>query len=95
MDWGAHHIDIAQWIIDQCGPGQGPTTIKPMMIDARVPFDENGNPTLDDRYNTPHRFTVQVYFPSDVIMEITCEGRNLCTDLGCSDHIQTGVPPAR
>tara|TARA_B110000438_G_C15798918_1_gene644154 strand:+ start:849 stop:2297 length:1449 start_codon:yes stop_codon:yes gene_type:complete len=75
-DWGAHHIDIAQWIIDQCGPGQGPTTIKPIMIEARVPFDENGNPTLHDRYNTPHRFTVQVNFPSDVIMEITSEGRN-------------------
>ena len=75
-DWGAHHIDIAQWIIGQCGPRQGPTSIKPVMIENRVPFDENGNPTLDDRYNTPHRFTVQVNFPKDVLMEITSEGRN-------------------
>lgn len=75
-DWGAHHVDIAQWIIDQCGPGQGPTRIKPIMIEARVPFDERGNPTLDDRYNTPHRFTVQAEFPNGVIMEITSEGRN-------------------
>jgi predicted dehydrogenase len=75
-DWGAHHVDIAQWIIDQCGPGQGPTTIKPLMVEARVPFDENGNPTLDDRYNTPHRFTVQAIFPNGVIMEISSEGRN-------------------
>jgi predicted dehydrogenase len=75
-DWGAHHVDIAQWIIDQCGPGQGPTTIKPVMVETKVPFDENGNPTLDDRYNTPHRFTVNVQFPNDVLMEITSEGRN-------------------
>ena len=75
-DWGAHHVDIAQWIINQCGPGQGPTSIKPVMVDLRVPFDENGNPTLDDRYNAPHRFTVHVRFPNDVLMEITSEGRN-------------------
>lgn len=75
-DWGAHHVDIAQWIIDQCGPGQGPTTIKPMMVQTTVPFDEYGNPTLDDRYNAPHRFTVHAQFPNDVLMEITSEGRN-------------------
>jgi predicted dehydrogenase len=75
-DWGAHHVDIAQWIINQCGPGQGPTSIKPVMLDVKVPFDENGNPTLDDRYNAPHRFTVHVNFPNDVLMEITSEGRN-------------------
>ncbi|MEO2016024.1 MAG: Gfo/Idh/MocA family oxidoreductase [Fuerstiella sp.] len=75
-DWGAHHVDIAQWIIDQCGPGQGPTTINPIMVENRVPFDENGNPTLDDRYNAPHRFTVHAQFPNGALMEITSEGRN-------------------
>ncbi|MGB0596161.1 MAG: Gfo/Idh/MocA family protein [Rubripirellula sp.] len=75
-DWGAHHVDIAQWIIDQCGQGQGPTSIKPIMVQAKVPFDENGNPTLDDRYNAPHRFTVHAHFPNEVLMEITSEGRN-------------------
>jgi predicted dehydrogenase len=75
-DWGAHHVDIAQWIIDQCGPGQGPTTIKPVMVEAKVPFDEDGNPTLDDRYNVPHRFTVHAQFPGGILMEITSEGRN-------------------
>ena len=75
-DWGAHHVDIAQWIIDQCGPGQGPTIIKPVMVETRVPFDENGHPTLDDRYNAPHRFTVHLRFPNGVLMEITSEGRN-------------------
>jgi hypothetical protein len=46
------------------------------MVQAKVPFDENGNPTLDDRYNAPHRFTVHAHFPNDVLMEITSEGRN-------------------
>lgn len=75
-DWGAHHVDIAQWIIDQCGPGQGPTTIKPIMVETKVPFDEQGNPTLRDRYNAPHRFTVHAQFPNGALMEITSEGRN-------------------
>lgn len=75
-DWGAHHVDIAQWIIDQCGPGQGPTSIKPTMVETSVPFDENGNPTMDDRYNAPHRFTVEAQFPNGALMKITSEGRN-------------------
>lgn len=75
-DWGAHHVDIAQWIIDQCGPGQGPTKLRPIMVEAKVPFDENGNPTLRDRYNAPHRFTVHADFPNGALMEITSEGRN-------------------
>jgi len=75
-DWGAHHVDIAQWIINQCGPGQGPKSIKPVMVETKVPYDENGNPTLDDRYNTPNHFTVHVQYPNDVLMEITSEGRN-------------------
>ena len=75
-DWGAHHVDIAQWIIDQCGPGQGPTSVKPVMVETKVPFDENGNPTMSDRYNAPHRFTVEAQFPNGALMEITSEGRN-------------------
>jgi predicted dehydrogenase len=75
-DWGAHHVDIAQWIIDQSGPGQGPTTITPVMVEAAVPFDDQGNPTLHDRYNAPHKFTVQAQFPNGALMEITSEGRN-------------------
>ena len=75
-DWGAHHVDIAQWIIDQCGPGQGPTKITPVMVETSVPFDENGNPTLRDRYNAPHKFTVRSEFPNGAVMEITSEGRN-------------------
>ena len=54
----------------------GPDQHQTVMVEAKVPFDEYGNPTLDDRYNAPHRFTVHVNFPNDVLMEITSEGRN-------------------
>lgn len=46
------------------------------MVEALVPFDEHGNPTLHDRYNAPHRFTVYAQFPNGALMEITSEGRN-------------------
>lgn len=75
-DWGAHHVDIAHWIIQQNGPQQGPVSIKPVMVDALVKYDANGNPTQNDRYNVPHKFTVQASFPNGVVMEITSEGRN-------------------
>ena len=75
-DWGAHHVDIAQWILDQNGPGQGPTSLKPVMVETKVPFDENGNPTLRDRYNAPHQFTVEATFPNGAVMVITSKDRN-------------------
>jgi predicted dehydrogenase len=75
-DWGAHHVDIAQWIIQQNGPGQGPKRISPVIVVPAVEFDEQGNPTQTDRYNVPRRFTVQADFPQDVVMVITSEGRN-------------------
>ena len=75
-DWGAHHIDIAHWIIKQNGPGQGPTKITPVMVENSVDFDDQGNPKQSDRYNVPHKFTVQADFPNGVVMEITSEGRN-------------------
>jgi predicted dehydrogenase len=68
-DWGAHHVDIAQWAIQQNGPGQGPTKVIPLMHKHPVPF-ENGMPTLDDRFNAATQFDVQVMFPNGVEMHI-------------------------
>lgn len=68
-DWGAHHIDIAQWAIEQNGPGQGPVSIEPVMQEHPVPF-ENGMPTLEDRYNCATKFDVKVMFPIGVEMRI-------------------------
>jgi predicted dehydrogenase len=75
-DWGAHHVDIAHWMIQQNGPGQGPTKITPEMVVPSVAFDDRGNPTETDRYNVPQRFTVRADFPQDIQMVITSEGRN-------------------
>jgi predicted dehydrogenase len=68
-DWGAHHVDIAQWAIGQNGPGQGPVSVEPVSFHSAVPF-ENGNPTLDDRYNVALTFDVKVMFPNGVEMRI-------------------------
>lgn len=68
-DWGAHHVDIAQWAIDQHGPGQGAKLVEPIMHEHPVPF-ENGMPQLDDRYNAATKFDVKVTFVNGVEMHI-------------------------
>ncbi|WP_437229109.1 Gfo/Idh/MocA family protein [Planctomicrobium sp. SH661] len=71
-DWGAHHVDIAQWAIEQNGPGQGPVSVEPVSSKHPVPF-ENGMPTLDDRYNAATNFDVKVMFGNGVEMHIVSE----------------------
>ena len=56
-DWGAHHIDIAMWALDKNGAKQGPTSIDGTNCEHPVKF-ENGNPTVEDSYNTSHKFSV-------------------------------------
>ncbi|QDT65837.1 Gfo/Idh/MocA family protein [Calycomorphotria hydatis] len=75
-DWGAHHVDIAQWLIEQNGPGQGPTKVTPIEVVHPCEMDDHGNPSCNDRYNVPSKFTVQADFPNGVEMIITGEGRN-------------------
>jgi len=75
-DWGAHHVDIAQWIIGQTGPDQGLLTVEPVNVEHAVDFDKNGDPVQKDRYNVPKTFEVSAKFPGDVEMVITSEGRN-------------------
>ena len=65
-DWGAHHVDIAQWAIgmDNSGPVSIEGTAK-----HPVPF-ENGMPTVTNRYNAATEFTVKAMFPNGVEMTI-------------------------
>ncbi|MCH2124328.1 MAG: Gfo/Idh/MocA family oxidoreductase [Pirellulaceae bacterium] len=76
-DWGAHHVDIGQWGIDQLGEGQGPLALEPLMVEHPMEF-KAGQPTLDDRYNTATKFNIKVLFPNNIEMYI----RQDCKDLG-------------
>ena len=62
-DWGAHHVDIAQWAIgmDQTGPD----TIEVEKKTLPVLF-KDGYPMIDDRYNTPTSFIVKAVFANGV-----------------------------
>ncbi|MBL4885025.1 MAG: Gfo/Idh/MocA family oxidoreductase [Planctomycetaceae bacterium] len=81
-DWGAHHIDIAQWAIEQNGVAQGPVSIEPIAAVHPVPF-QNGSPTLDDQYNAALTFDVKAIFSNGVEMSI----RDQADDLGFSNGI--------
>jgi predicted dehydrogenase len=61
-DWGAHHVDIAQW-------GIGADRSGPLEIDARgdIPQIENG-------YNLPPSFHVDMKYADGVRLEIRSEG---------------------
>jgi predicted dehydrogenase len=71
-DWGAHHVDIAQWGIgmDKSGPisVQG-KAVHPCEM-------KNGYPVQEDRYNVAAKFDVTCQFPNGVEMLITSEGDN-------------------
>ena len=71
-DWGAHHVDIAQWAIgmDKSGPVSVQGTAK-----HPVPL-KDGMPTVDNRYNVATEFNVVCQFPNDVEMVITSSGDN-------------------
>lgn len=68
-DWGSHHVDIAQWAIDQNGQGQGVVSVDPLLREHATPLD-GGFPTRDDRYNTATRFDVKCVFRNGVEMRI-------------------------
>lgn len=58
-DWGAHHVDIAQWAIGM--EHSGPTTVE--VVSCTLPFFlKRGMPTVDDCYNTPTDFAVRCGF---------------------------------
>lgn len=71
-DWGAHHVDIAQWAIGM--EHSGPTLIEGT---ATHPVDfKNGYPTDASRYNTATEFMINVDFPNGVKMVIRHDERN-------------------
>ena len=79
-DWGAHHVDIAQWGIRM--ENSGPVSVEVLECTHPVPF-EKGYPTIDDTYNTATAFKVKATFANGVEMFI----RDNCNDLGFDNGV--------
>ena len=74
-DWGAHHVDIAQWAIGADKFGIGPTEIDG--TDAKHPVEfQDGYPTLDDRCNASNDFDVVCKFGTGPTLHVTSRGDN-------------------
>lgn len=73
-DWGAHHVDIANWALKLNGQTAGPISIDGS---SQHPVEfKNGVPTQTDRYNTATSFEFSVKYPNDTEMIIASAGRN-------------------
>lgn len=60
-DWGAHHVDIAQWAIDSL----------PVEIDGQAKF-----PNVENGYNVPVDFEVNYRYANDVLLHVSDTGEN-------------------
>lgn len=60
-DWGAHHLDIAQWAINA----------SPEYIDGHAKY-----PMVRDGYNVPIDFKAEYRYPGGIVMTVSDEGRN-------------------
>jgi predicted dehydrogenase len=72
-DWGAHHVDIANWALGATKTGPGKIT--PLDFEMGTEH-KDGYPIAKDRYNVATRFTVKVDMPGGVEMLIKSEGDN-------------------
>jgi predicted dehydrogenase len=74
-DWGAHHVDIALWALNENGAGQGPLEFDGTDAKHPVPY-KNGYTTVDDCYNSSHDFAVKSKLASGTELIITSRGDN-------------------
>lgn len=74
-DWGAHHIDVALWAINEIEDGRGPIEIDGTDANHPVEF-KDGYPLVDDSYNTSHDFSISCKFESGVELIIDSRGDN-------------------
>ncbi|HVW01077.1 MAG TPA: Gfo/Idh/MocA family oxidoreductase [Planctomycetaceae bacterium] len=78
-DWGAHHVDIAQWAIGM--EKSGPQTIE--VVEAVHPEPlKGGYPTVDDCFNTATAFNVKATFANGTEMFIRDDAKDLGFDNG-------------
>lgn len=73
-DWGAHHVDIAQWALGKSDTS--PIVFTPLSVTHPVPLDDRGNPTDPSRYNTATEFQVSCGFADDTELEISSTAPN-------------------
>jgi predicted dehydrogenase len=81
-DWGAHHVDIAVWALEQTRKGLGRVTIEPLAAEHPVPL-KDGMPTASDRFNTAVTFNVKCTLDDGTQLDI----RDRATDLGFDNGI--------
>jgi predicted dehydrogenase len=74
-DWGAHHVDIATWALNQDKPGQGPIEIDGTDAKHPVPF-KDGYPTVDDCYNTSNDFAIKCKYAGGTEMIVDSRSEN-------------------
>ena len=58
-DWGAHHLDIAQWGINSL----------PVEVDGRAKF-----PTVENGYNVPSDYSAAYKYQNGVVMTVKDTG---------------------
>jgi predicted dehydrogenase len=78
-DWGAHHVDIAQWAIGQ--ENSGPLSVEVLMVDHPVPYSK-GWPTVDNTFNAAVHFDVKCMFAGGIEMRIRDSAQDLGFDNG-------------
>ncbi len=74
-DWGAHHVDIATWAMEQDKEGMGPVEIDGADANHPVPY-EDGYPTVDDCYNTAHDYAVKCKYANGIEMTVDSRSDN-------------------
>ncbi len=80
-DWGAHHIDIAQWAINQNGDNQGALEVNPLEVTHPVEF-KDGYPTDDSMYNTATQFNVHCKMTGGANLFIRHDAKDMGFDNG-------------